>query len=226
VVASIKRGSGRSRARLRIAALLAGVSLSAVAAHAQDATWTPPSGPSADWNTGSNWTPGTVPTNTAFFGAANATTVTFTSSASINTLQFNPGAPLYTFSIGGETFTINGDLTLCGCAGGLTISGGAVNVNGFLGVSVFGGMLAVTNGAALKVAADLLVADRMNITGPGSTVTVSGFTGVGIFGPGWLTIASGGVLNSQSGAEIDNLPGFPGFDVVDGARSRRRIAVR
>jgi hypothetical protein len=38
-VASIKRGSGRSHARLRIAALLAGVSLSAVAAHAQDATW-------------------------------------------------------------------------------------------------------------------------------------------------------------------------------------------
>jgi hypothetical protein len=100
VAGPIKHGSGRSRARLRIAALLAGVSLSAVAAHAQDATWTPPSGPSADWKTASNWTPGTVPANTAFFGAANATTVTFSSSASINTLQFNAGAPLYTFAIG------------------------------------------------------------------------------------------------------------------------------
>src|ERR1700730_17925324 len=94
VAVPVKRVSGRSHARLRMTALLAGVSLSAVAVHAQDATWTPPSGASADWNTASNWTPGTVPANTAFFGAANAMTVTFASSASINTLQFNVGAPL------------------------------------------------------------------------------------------------------------------------------------
>jgi hypothetical protein len=110
VAVPIKRGSGRSHARLRIAALLAGVTLPAVAVHAQDATWTPPVGPSADWNTASNWTPGTVPTNTAFFGAANATTVTFASSALINTLQFNVGAPLYTFAIGSGTFSINGGI--------------------------------------------------------------------------------------------------------------------
>ena len=39
MLASLKRGSGRSHARLRIEVLLAGVSLSAMAAHAQDATW-------------------------------------------------------------------------------------------------------------------------------------------------------------------------------------------
>jgi hypothetical protein len=116
VAVPIKRVSGRSHARLRIAALLAGVTLPAVTVHAQDATWTPPVGPSADWNTAANWTnnnpPPThiVPLGTATFNAANAMTVTFASSALINTLQFNVGAPLYTFAIGSGTFTINGEI--------------------------------------------------------------------------------------------------------------------
>ena len=46
----VKRKSGRSRARLRMAALLAGVLLSAVAARATDGTWL--SAPATnDWNT-------------------------------------------------------------------------------------------------------------------------------------------------------------------------------
>ena len=113
-------------------------------------------------------------------------------------------------SNGGNIGTIGGDLSLCNCDdGGLTISGGALRVNGFaMGVSVTGGTLAVINGGTLQVgdtpgANDLLVASNMIISGAGSTVTVSGFTGVGIFGPGPLTISNGGVLNSQSGAEID-----------------------
>jgi hypothetical protein len=57
----------RSRRGLRIAALLAGLSLSAVAAHAQDATWN--LNGTGDFNTSTNWTPATVPTGTAFFGA-------------------------------------------------------------------------------------------------------------------------------------------------------------
>jgi fibronectin-binding autotransporter adhesin len=75
-------------------------------------------------------------------------------------------------------------------------------------VTVTGGTLAVINGGTLQVgntpaANDLLVASNMIVSGAGSTVTVGGFTGVGIFGPGSLTISNGGVLNSQSGAEID-----------------------
>src|SRR5262245_10569571 len=51
-------------------ALLASVCFSAVAilvpntAHAQDATW---DGATTDWNTPGNWTPPSVPTNTATF---------------------------------------------------------------------------------------------------------------------------------------------------------------
>ena len=75
-----------------------------------------------------------------------------------------------------------------------------------------GGTLSVINGATLQVgntpaANDLLVASNMIISGAGSSVTVNGFTGIGIFGPGTLTISSGGVLNSQGGAEIDSFLG-------------------
>src|ERR1700738_2166474 len=68
VVASIKRVSGRSHARLRIAALLAGVSLSAVAAHATDGTWVGGGPPfPTEWTQGNNWNSATVPDNTATF---------------------------------------------------------------------------------------------------------------------------------------------------------------
>ncbi len=101
----IKHGSGRSHARLRLATLLAGVSLSAVAAHAQNATWS--ATPSTnDWNTSANWTPATVPTNTARFGPSTITSVAINTDTSINTMRFNAAAPTYTFAIGGGTFTI------------------------------------------------------------------------------------------------------------------------
>ena len=106
---------------------------------------------------------------------------------------------------------IGGDLELCNCdTGGLTIDGGSLVVNGLsMGVTVFGGTLAVTNGGTLQTGLDLLVAGNMIVTGAGSSVTVNGFTGVGIFGPGALTISNGGTLNSQGGAEIDSIFGTP-----------------
>jgi autotransporter-associated beta strand protein/T5SS/PEP-CTERM-associated repeat protein len=97
---------------------------------------------------------------------------------------------------------IGGTLTLCsGCgSGGLTISGGSFTVGSF--VEIDGGTLAVTNGGTLQTI-DVLVAGNMIVTGAGSTVTASGVTVVGFFGPGSLTIANGGVFNSQGGSEID-----------------------
>jgi outer membrane autotransporter protein len=52
------------------------------------------------WDTAANWSPATVPTGTASFGPSNTTTIQFlpTSSTSIGTLKFNPGAPAYTFT--------------------------------------------------------------------------------------------------------------------------------
>jgi outer membrane autotransporter protein len=94
------------------AALLAGVSLIALApsaAHALDGTWT---GPGAEWTDGTNWssTPD-VPDDTATF-ANNAapTSVTVSNDASINTIQFTAGAPAFNFATSGTgiTFDING----------------------------------------------------------------------------------------------------------------------
>jgi autotransporter-associated beta strand protein len=108
--------SSTPRARRR-AALLATTALIIAAdlwlgvtpGQAQNATW---AGPGPDWNTGANWTGATVPTNTATFAGAAPTSITFSQpTSSIETLQFNAGAPGYTFTLGGavqQSLTING----------------------------------------------------------------------------------------------------------------------
>jgi autotransporter-associated beta strand protein len=111
------RSGGLSSARARGGtlprlALLAGVSLIALAptaAHAVDGAWT---GPGAEWTDGTNWssTPD-VPDNAATFTNNGApTSATISDDASINTIQFTAGAPAFNFvTIGtGITFDING----------------------------------------------------------------------------------------------------------------------
>src|SRR5215475_12020508 len=105
--------SARTRGRtLRRVALLAGVSLIALAstaAHAVDGAWT---GPGAEWTDGTNWssTPD-VPDNAATFTNNGApTAATISDDASINTIQFTAGAPAFNFVTSGTgiTFDING----------------------------------------------------------------------------------------------------------------------
>jgi hypothetical protein len=87
--------------RTTIRAIIAGamLSLGATAAHSQNATWLPAPG-SSDFDTAANWSPATVPTNTATFGASNTTSLTFSSNATtIGTLQFQAAAPAYTFTV-------------------------------------------------------------------------------------------------------------------------------
>ncbi|SEE28609.1 outer membrane autotransporter barrel domain-containing protein [Rhizobiales bacterium GAS191] len=97
-----------ARPKRLVVALLAFASFfGAGAAHAQDATWLLNPG-SNNWNAAGNWAPATVPSNTASFGASNTVSLTFSaSSTSINTIQFNAGAPGYTFNVAG-TLDING----------------------------------------------------------------------------------------------------------------------
>jgi autotransporter-associated beta strand protein len=78
-----------------------------VTADAGDATWLSSPG-SGNWNTDANWAPGVVPTGTAAFGASDTTTVTFSKSASVDGLQFNPGAPAYSFKLSGFSLTVEG----------------------------------------------------------------------------------------------------------------------
>jgi autotransporter-associated beta strand protein/T5SS/PEP-CTERM-associated repeat protein len=106
-----RTGAPAARSALRRAALLASVCLSAVAilvpnaAHTQNATW---DGATTDWNTPGNWTPPSVPTNTATFSNSGVTNLTISSNTSINTINFTAAAPAYSFTVqNAATFTIN-----------------------------------------------------------------------------------------------------------------------
>ena len=99
------------RAWLPSSTLLASA-LFAVAAPAlaQDATWllNPSSG---DWDTAANWSPATVPTGTATFGASTTTSLTFPALYlfSVGTIQLNADAPAYLFNLsGGSSLRLTG----------------------------------------------------------------------------------------------------------------------
>jgi len=106
---AIRIAPAAARTAFSRAALLASVCFSAVAilvpntAHAQNATW---DGAISDWNTPGNWTPPSVPTNTATFSNTGVTNVTISSNTSINTIDFTAAAPAYSFTVqNNATFT-------------------------------------------------------------------------------------------------------------------------
>ena len=77
--------------------VLSAVALSPFAAHGQNSTWqlAPPGN---NFNDGANWTAG-VPTDTATFGITSIANIDIAGgSATINTFQFNAGAPAYSFT--------------------------------------------------------------------------------------------------------------------------------
>src|SRR6516165_2045926 len=80
--------------------------LAATSARAQDATWLLNPG-SGSFNTATNWNPAVVPTNTAIFDASNTTFILFQpfTTTSVATLQFNSGAPAYSFATSEGLFT-------------------------------------------------------------------------------------------------------------------------
>ena len=86
-------GTGK---RVRLA-FLVGVGLLASPAAAQDATWLASPG-SNDFNAGANWSTGSLPTGTASFGASNTTALSLSAVTTLGALQFDAGAPAYTFT--------------------------------------------------------------------------------------------------------------------------------
>ena len=55
---------------------------------------------SGDWNTGTNWSAGVVPTGTATFGQSNVhVDFLLGRSTTIGTLTFNQNAPAYDFNL-------------------------------------------------------------------------------------------------------------------------------
>ena len=108
-------------------ALFAFVALivTALPAAAQDASWSafPFAGPlpgTHDFNTGTNWTGGSVPTGTAMFGVSNVTSLSFSSNTSVSGWTFDAGASAFSFGVS-QTLNFNG--------AGIVINGGSATIN-------------------------------------------------------------------------------------------------
>ncbi|UWU73758.1 autotransporter-associated beta strand repeat-containing protein [Bradyrhizobium huanghuaihaiense] len=102
--------------------------LPATPARAQDATWLASPG-SNIYNTGTNWSPSSVPTGTAYFGTSSQTNLSLATAVAVGRWYFDVGASSYTFNIGnssGLSFTGNGIVVW---GGGATINnnGGSVS---------------------------------------------------------------------------------------------------
>src|SRR4051812_32431605 len=181
-------------------ALLAGTAISAamsLPAAAQDATWSPPLGAGNLYNTGSNWStgtvPGTSPTDVATFGASNATTVSLSGNTSIGGWTFSPGAPAYTFDINGNTLGFFG----AGISNGGNVT---ININAGNGAVIFNNnssadSATINNGG--------LLAFTTNSTAGSATITAqSGAT------TRFLTSSSGGTARfiTQGTGTIDLSP--------------------
>jgi autotransporter-associated beta strand protein len=111
---------GRGRPRALRAALLASSALllAGLPAAAQNATWNFTG--TRDFNTAGNWTPATVPTDTAFFGVSTQNSgVSFSANTTIGGWTFNSGASAYSFA------NVN-DLAFTGA--GIVINGGSASI--------------------------------------------------------------------------------------------------
>src|SRR5262245_43050462 len=160
------------------AALLGGVWLGALAAlspepaRAVDATWTAPFPGPSEWTTGTNWTRGTVPDNTATFtnnGAAPS--VTISNSAAINTIDFDPAAPAYSFSVqNGATFTINNAInTASPFAPAFSVNTGATLAIGDTGQVEIGSLSNGTSGGGTVQIGSSDPSTNLFVTGTAST---------------------------------------------------------
>lgn len=105
--------------------------------HAASATWkTNPT--TNDWNTAANWTPETVPdesADVATFDVSNTTTVSVMTEFSLGSIVFNPGASAYTISINESNPT--GFILISG-TGVVNNSAATQNIKGVGGVGFAG----------------------------------------------------------------------------------------
>lgn len=143
---------------------------------------------STDWNTGSNWGDGNVPTNLvdALIPAGRPNYPVITSNATCRKLTINDGATVNMISSFFDIFTelsIDGGLTIDGGTvnvtsniqqagnGVITINGGNLNVNGYWGGPLFGGSwgggVLNLNGGTIDLDGYLLLGSTaVNMAGP------------------------------------------------------------
>ena len=158
-------------------ALFGGLSIFAVTARAQDATWLLNPG-SGDFDTSANWTPAAVPTGTAIFGASNTTSITFSTDTAVGTLQFDAGAPAYSFELSSNSLELTGTGIVNNSSNVTTINNTGPGGTFFLNSSTAGNAAItnnVTNGGSVEFA-NTSTAGNATITnngsGPGATFFV------------------------------------------------------
>ena len=137
-------GAGRGlRAALLASSALASTLPAAEPALAQDATWLASPG-TGDFNTAANWTPGTVPSGTAFFGTSSMTALSFSSFTTVGGWTFNAGSSNYSFG---------NSQVLIFTGAGIDIQGGSASItnNGALDFSATStaGSASITNNGFL-----------------------------------------------------------------------------
>src|SRR5215831_13284827 len=214
---AIRITAAATRATFSRAALLGSVWLGALAtlsqgaAHATDGTWTGVT--NAEWTLGTNWTSNPlVPDNTATFDTSTRTSVTISSSTSINTIQFTAAAPAYSFTINPFLiFSINGagianasafapsftnDNALMFFNSG-TAANAAITNNGgisFLGSSSAGSSTIINSGSGSLIAfSDTSTAGNATITTNGGAQTL--FSGNSNGGNARFITNAGGIVN-------------------------------
>ena len=198
--------------------------LATTAAQAQNATWSTTPG-TGNFNTGSNWSSGTVPTGTASFGQSSITSPTFSAATTLGGFTFNAGAPAYSFSL---PFLFGTTLTFTG-AGIINNSSNAPSFSLASGSS-FNFTNSSTAGNAIITTA---VASNLNFEGTSSagTATITNNGGVIIFNnsssasAATISNSSGGLLDffgnsTAANATITNSGSVAFFNTASGGQAR------
>jgi hypothetical protein len=179
----------------RVLAFAVLFAIGAVVTPARAQTWSTTPG-SADYNTATNWTPATVPTGTAFFGATNVPNLTFSSFAtSVGGWTFNAGAPAYTFTLGANVLVFNG--------AGIEINAGSATISTLSTVTFLGSSSA--GSAVLNTATSGVIGFNGTSTGGSAIINNAGRVNLGDqAGLGSATIANTGLVNFQLQSRGDN----------------------
>jgi hypothetical protein len=185
-----------------LAGLLVAISFLAAlgTAHATDATWDTNPG-SNDWNTNTNWTPQTVPTGTASFGSSNTTSITLINAAVlVGTIQFNAGAPTYSFNIDG-TIVLTGTGIINNSSNAPTFSAASGGLE-FDNTSTAGNAVLITTGQGHMDFLNASTAGNATITNNNNGFTR--FLNTSIAGNATITTNNGGVTRFNDGSTGGN----------------------
>ncbi|WP_249125658.1 autotransporter outer membrane beta-barrel domain-containing protein [Bradyrhizobium manausense] len=188
VVSAATLGSSQralTRTALLTACSVLAFMIPAAPASAQNATWNTAPG-SADYNTGANWIPTTVPTGTAFFNLSSQTSITTSADVTVGGWTFNLGT--YHFSTG-----LNRDLIFTGA--GINVLSGSVSITNSSGNLNFqnsstAGVATITNFWNMNL--------QNTSTAGNATITNNGF--LGFFNN---STAGNAAINNNATAQTD-----------------------